>query len=53
MSYSNAEVDRWNFQAETGTLAKREKWEICQPDTEEETGARIEGEVTNELCGRT
>jgi len=46
-------VDRWNFRAETGTLGKRETWEIHQPDTEEEIDAGIEGEETNEPSGQT
>lgn len=37
-------MDRWNIRAEIRTLGKREMWEIHQPDMEEETDARIEGE---------
>ena len=52
MTYSNAGGARWTVRAEPGTLGKREKWEIRQLDTEEETGARIGGEVTNKPRGR-
>jgi hypothetical protein len=45
MAYSRGGEERQTLLAEIGTVAKNQVQEIHQPDTEEETGDGLEGEV--------
>ena len=50
MAYHEVGKDRWECQAEKGTLGKSQACGIHQPDTEEGPGTRTEGKLTGHMA---
>lgn len=50
VAYHRAGEERRDFRVEIGTLGKNQANAVCRPDTEEETGAGTDRELTGHLA---
>lgn len=50
IAYHIAGTERRDFRVEIGTLGKNQAMAVCGPDTEEETVAGTDGDVTGHLA---